>query len=73
MAPLAIDCTPTLKSVKQDHQELRTKNLSETRVHSVILSFSLCVDEMNLTSLCMSVEYLYILYGAPKLFVYEVT
>ena len=35
-APLAVDCTPTLKSALQNHQ--RTKNLCETRVHYVCVN-----------------------------------
>ena len=75
--PLAADCTPTLKSAfAKPPKNYRTKNLSETRVHSVILSLSVCKlvtckNESYL--LCMSAEFLYILCCALKLFMYEVT
>ena len=40
-APLAADCTPTLKSAfAKPPKNYKTKNLSETRVHFVILSLS---------------------------------
>ena len=76
-APLAADCTPTLKSAfAKPPKNYRTKNLSETRVHSVILSLFVCklVTCKNESYLpCMSVKCLYKLCCAPKLFVYEVT
>ena len=75
--PLAADCTPTLKSAfAKPPKNYKTKNLSKTRVHSVILSLSLCklVTCKNESYLpCMSAKCLYILCCAPKLFVYEVT
>ena len=41
--PLVADCTPMLKSAfAKPPKNYRTKNLNETRVHSVILSLSLC-------------------------------